>query len=68
MDYLNGSLPTEERESFDGHLANCPECVKFFHTYKKTPAVSRDALTLEIPDRVRGEVRDFLRQRYKNTP
>jgi anti-sigma factor RsiW len=38
MDYLSGSLPAEERESFDGHLAYCPECVKFFHTYKKTPA------------------------------
>jgi len=68
MDYLSGSLPAEERESFDGHLAYCPECVKFFHTYKKTPAISRDALALEMPDRVRGEVHDFLRQRYKNTP
>jgi anti-sigma factor RsiW len=68
MDYLSGSLPAEERESFDGHLAYCPDCVKFFQTYKRTPVVSRDALTLEMPDRVRGEVRDFLRQRYKNTP
>jgi anti-sigma factor RsiW len=68
MDYLAGSLPAEERESFDGHLADCPECVKFFHSYKKTPVVSREALSLEMPERVRGEVRDFLRQRYKNTP
>jgi hypothetical protein len=67
MDYLSGSLPAEERESFDGHLAYCPECVKFFHTYKKTPAISRGALSLEMPERVRGEVRDFLRQRYKGT-
>ena len=68
MDYLTGTLPAEDRESFDGHLAGCPDCVKFFDTYKKTPEVSRDALSLEMPERVRGEVRDFLRERYKKTP
>jgi anti-sigma factor RsiW len=66
MDYLSGSLPAEERESFDGHLVYCPDCVKFFATYKKTPEISREALALEIPSRVRGEVRSFLRRRYKN--
>jgi hypothetical protein len=64
MDYLNGSLPTDERQHFDGHLSYCPECVKFFETYKKTPEVSREALSLEMPEKVRSEVRTFLRQRY----
>jgi anti-sigma factor RsiW len=68
MDYLSGSLPTEDRESFDGHLAYCPECVKFFSTYKKTPEVSREALSLEMPTQVRCEVRSFLRERYKKVP
>ena len=68
MDYLAGSLPAEERQSFDGHLSYCPECVKFFETYKKTPEISREALSLEMPERVRSEVRDFLRQRYNKTP
>jgi hypothetical protein len=30
--------------------------------------VSRDALSLQMPERVRGEVRDFLRQRYNKSP
>jgi anti-sigma factor RsiW len=68
MDYLSGSLPQAERQSFDDHLSYCSECVKFFATYKKTPEVSRDALALEMPSNVRGEVRSFLRQRYKKTP
>jgi hypothetical protein len=68
MDYLSGSLPKEDRESFDGHLSYCPECVKFFETYKRTPEVSREALSLEMPERVRGEVRSFLRDRYKKEP
>ena len=64
MDYLAGSLPNDEKKNFDDHLASCPECVKFFDTYKKTPEISREALSLEMPDRVRNEVRSFLRQRY----
>jgi anti-sigma factor RsiW len=68
MDYLAGSLPTEDRESFDSHLACCPECVKFFQTYRKTPEISREALSIEIPDRVRSEVRTFLRERFRKVP
>ena len=68
MDYLSGTLSAEERQSFDGHLAYCPECVKFFETYKKTPEISREALSLEMPERVRSEVRGFLRQRYNKQP
>lgn len=64
MDYLAGSLPSDERKTFDDHLAYCPECVKFFDTYKKTPEISRAALSVEMPERVRNEVRNFLRQCY----
>ncbi len=65
MDYLAGSLPDDEKRSFDEHLAYCPDCVKFFETYKKTPEVSREALSVEMPERVRCEVRSFLRERYR---
>lgn len=68
MDYLSGTLPREDRESFDGHLSYCPECVKFFETYKKTPEISREALALEMPAEVRGEVHSFLRDRLKSEP
>ena len=64
LDYLSGTLPKEESASFDSHLTFCPECVKFFQTYKKTPEVSREALSLEMPEQVRGSVHDFLRSRY----
>jgi len=65
MDYLAGSLPSDEKRNFDDHLAYCPECVKFFDTYKKTPELSREALSVEMPERVRSEVRSFLRERYR---
>jgi anti-sigma factor RsiW len=68
MDYLSGTLPAEERQSFEGHLGYCPDCVKFFETYKKTPAISREALSVEMPEHVRTEVRSFLRKRRHDEP
>lgn len=65
LDFLSGTLPETERKLFSAHLRNCTECVRFFETYKKTPEISRDALVLRIPDRVRSAVRDFLRERYE---
>jgi anti-sigma factor RsiW len=65
LDFLSGSLPETERQLFSAHLRNCAECMKFFETYRKTPEISREALTLRIPDRVRVAVRDFMRERYE---
>ena len=65
LDFLSGALPETERRLFSSHLRNCAECMKFFETYRKTPEISRDALALSIPDRVRTAVRDFLRERYE---
>ena len=58
-------LPAPERQLFSSHLRNCPDCMKFFETYRRTPEVSREAMALRMPDRVRSAVRDFLRDRYE---
>jgi anti-sigma factor RsiW len=68
MDYLNGTLPKEETTNFDSHLSYCPECVRFFQTYKRTPEISRDALSVNMPDGVRNAVHDFLRARLEKLP
>jgi anti-sigma factor RsiW len=68
LDFLSGSLPDTERQLFSSHLRNCPDCMRFFETYRKTPEVSREALAVRMPERVRVAVRDFLRERYEPTP
>jgi hypothetical protein len=65
LDFLSGTLPKQERQLFSAHLRNCSECLRFFETYRKTPEISREALALHMPDRVRVAVRDFLRERYE---
>jgi anti-sigma factor RsiW len=63
LDYLEGGLSEEEKAHFSRHLAMCQECVTFFETYRRTPEVSRNALTLEMPTGVKDAVRSFLRTR-----
>lgn len=61
VDYLDGGLPTEEEVRFRRHLSQCPDCVAFFETYRKTPQVTRVALETAMPASVKSAVRAFLR-------
>ena len=65
LDFLDGSLPEDERRLFRNHLGHCGECVAFFETYKRTPEVSREVFVLEMPASVKAAVRSFLRTRYE---
>jgi anti-sigma factor RsiW len=60
LDYLDGALPEDEQVGFRRHLSQCPDCVTFFETYRKTPELSREALPARIPSSVREAVRTFL--------
>lgn len=63
LDYIEGDLPDEEQTSFRRHLGQCPDCVTFFETYRRTPEISRDVLGMSIPPSVKESVRAFLRGR-----
>jgi anti-sigma factor RsiW len=42
-DYLYGNLPADERVTFDEHLAECPWCVAYLDSYRKTIQMSQAA-------------------------
>jgi len=67
LDFMSGSLPDTERRLFSSHLRNCPDCMRFFETYRKTPEITREAMALRMPERVKTAVREFLRNRYEVT-
>ena len=58
MSYLDGELPSERRQVFDAHLAQCPDCVTYMNTYRETQRLEaqllrepRGALVpAEVPD------------------
>jgi len=41
--YLAGELAAEEQARFDGHLAECPDCVRYLRSYEETMAVAKGA-------------------------
>jgi anti-sigma factor RsiW len=43
-EYLFGDLPAEERVEFEKHLAECPWCVAYLHSYRKTIQLEQAAL------------------------
>jgi anti-sigma factor RsiW len=66
LDYVEGALPEDEQAHFRRHLSLCPDCVTFFETYRRTPEVSREALSPEslkekMPASVRDSIRNYLR-------
>ncbi len=59
-DYIEGALPESEQVGFRRHLSQCPDCVCFFETYRRTPELTREALATKIPASVRESIRSFL--------
>ncbi|HXU64321.1 MAG TPA: zf-HC2 domain-containing protein [Polyangia bacterium] len=60
FDYIEGALPESEQVGFRRHLGQCPDCVCFFETYRRTPELTREALATKIPPSVRESIRSFL--------
>ena len=44
-EYLFGNLPPEERAEFEKHLAECPWCVAYLDSYKKTILLTGEAFS-----------------------
>lgn len=42
-DYLAGELAAGVRDSFEAHLADCPDCVAYLRQYETTVRLARDA-------------------------
>lgn len=63
LDYIEGDLPDDEQAHFRRHLGQCPDCVTFFETYRRTPEVTRTVLGTSMPLTVKQSVWTFLRGR-----
>lgn len=62
-DYLEGELPPEEAMDFDSHMADCPPCVSFLKTYRKTTELCRSLSPEEIPTELKERLKQFLERR-----
>ena len=54
MEYLDGTLNSSERQVFEGHIGDCPQCVHYLDTYKETVRLGRSVCNQEdeVPEDV----------------
>jgi anti-sigma factor RsiW len=71
-DYFAGELGPNERSLFEGHLAECPDCVAYLRSYAETMQLAKDAydddrIPADVPDEL---VRAILeaRKRFRRAP
>ena len=43
-DYLDGSLATQTRATFDAHIGECPECAAYLESYAATIRLAKAAV------------------------
>ena len=69
-EYLFGNLPAGERAEFEAHLAECPWCVAYLDSYRKTIALEQAAFAAEDApppaDAPEELVQAILRARSRN--
>lgn len=62
-DYISGELESNVRDSFERHLAICPNCVAYLSNYRDTIALGRSAFPDDdaaLPDDVPGGLVDAI--------
>ena len=60
--YLEGSLPQEDRERFDEHLAVCPHCTAYLDQMRTTLRLTGRLTEDDIPDATREDLLQVFRR------
>ena len=66
MDYLEGVLAPDLRARVEEHVAGCPRCVAFVESYRRTPAIVRNATAVALPPDLARALQDLVRAQCRN--
>lgn len=63
-EYAEGELDAENRKRLDAHLSDCPECLEYVRTYRRTVELTRQRgmPELEMPATLQRKLREFVAQ------
>jgi anti-sigma factor RsiW len=64
-DYLDHDLPEDVCREIDAHIADCPPCVAFVNSLRKTVELCRQAKVLAAPDPLPEAARRELLAAYQ---
>lgn len=63
QEYLDGTLPPEEKAALDRHFRACPPCIDFVRKYRATPHVVKQALHQDVPKDMSDRLAAFLKDK-----
>jgi len=63
--YLDLELPDDACRAIEAHIKDCPPCIEFAESLKKTIALSRQYSPSEIPSPLSQESRTELEAAYR---
>lgn len=64
-DYLNLELPPEACAKIESHLADCPPCIEFAESLRRTVELCREYQHAELPRELGEQVRAQLWNAYR---
>jgi anti-sigma factor RsiW len=73
-DYIDGECSPEDKALIEAHLADCPDCVAFVNTFRKSISLAKNLMYVDIPEDLRVRLHRALdekarpRRRTRRTP
>jgi anti-sigma factor RsiW len=65
-EYIDGDLPVDTCEQIEKHIADCPPCVQFVESLRKSISVFRDYRPSENPPPLSPEAKQRLAEAYQS--
>lgn len=59
-DYLDGALGADDFTALERHLQDCPPCVAYLNTYRKTRDLTGQAVRVAMPEEMKTRLRQLL--------
>lgn len=66
VDFVTEEMDPEIRKMIDAHLLECPDCMAFLNTYRKTIETTRSIVYEEIPQEMQKRLHGFLRSNIQS--
>jgi anti-sigma factor RsiW len=62
FDYAQGNLDAETAKKLEEHLGDCPPCLEYVETYRKTITACKNHCqkTAEMPPELKRKLQDFI--------
>jgi len=60
LEFLESTLTPNVLGNVERHLDNCPACVAYLNTYKKTQELTGEVTRVPMPEDIKARLRQFL--------